>query len=99
MRTAQVETCANKGGAAQGSEDTSLAWRLACDGSADGGPETPGVGSLFGQPAGQRADEVAIGIEAQHLETGHAAFCQPRAIVLQGALLRAFGHVASPLLS
>ena len=55
----------------------------------DDGTEAVGLQSVFGKPAGEAADLVAVGVAAKNTETGHAAFAEAAAVVCRGALYAA----------
>ncbi|MBR0956903.1 hypothetical protein JQ566_06040 [Bradyrhizobium japonicum] len=72
---------------AQCGENPARLGRLARDRLAHGGAKLRSLGRILRQAFGERTNEIAIGIPAEHFKTSQAALAEARSIILDGALL------------
>jgi len=92
MRTDEIEIGPDQRRAAQRREDVALLWRFASDRPADSRSNPRGIGVAFGKPLRQRPDQVAVGIQAAHLKSRHAACDRPGSTIPERSLLSGIAH-------
>lgn len=86
-RPGEIEISPDERRTPKGGQNAALPRRLSPDRSADSGTQFRSFRRVFGQSPRDRANEVAIGIAPEDLETRQAAFAKARPVVLNCAPL------------